>query len=403
MQISVTTARRVLCALALLAACQLITSDTSAVYGAEVIVVDNRTDLVQALQYVRPGTTISIAPGTYRGGLSFGNLQGTPAAPILLTAADPARPPVFRGGSTCLQLSDPSHVELRHLVFCNATTNGLNIDDGGSYDSPAHHVKLQHIVVRDIGPRGNRDGIKLSGLNQFEIDTCTVERWGEAGSAIDMVGCHQGTIVGCTFRYRNDVAANGVQTKGGSADVVIQRCHFEHAGSRAVNIGGSTGLPYFRPSAQGYEAQNITVQDNTFVGSMSPVAFVGVDGAVVQYNTFYRPSRWVLRILQETREESFVPCRNGRFVHNLIVFRAAEISTIVNVGPGTAPETFQFSNNHWYCVDRPERSNRLSLPTTERAGSYGTDPQLRAPEQGDLTLRPASPVRDAGVRVRMRG
>jgi hypothetical protein len=305
---------------------------------------------------------------------------------------------LFRGGVTGLHLTKPEYVELRGLVICDATGNGLNIDDGGDITNPANHVTLQDIVVRNIGPRGNRDGIKLSGVERFTVTGCTVERWGDGGSAIDMVGCHEGHIRNCTFRFSNDVAANGVQSKGGSRDITIERCRFEQAGHRAVNIGGSTGWPYFRPASPGYEAKDIVVQDNYFVGSQSPIAFVGVDGAVVRYNTIYRPARWVVRILQESQGEAFVPCRDGLFTNNLILFRADEISSIVNVGPATAPKTFRFAQNHWYCIDAPQRSDRLALPVAEVDGIYGVDPQLRAPERGDLRPRASSPLRDVGVR-----
>jgi hypothetical protein len=42
----------------------------------------------------------------------------------------------------------------------------------------------------------------------------------------------------------------------------------------------------------------------------------------------------------------------------------------VNIGAGTAPETFKFARNWWYCTDRPERS-RPRLPTPEIDGTYG--------------------------------
>ena len=40
---------------------------------------------------------------------------------------------------------------------------------------------------------------------------------------------------------------------------------------------------------------------------MTPVAFVGVDGATVRHNTIYRPRRWGLRILQENRAAGLRP------------------------------------------------------------------------------------------------
>lgn len=297
-----------------------------------------------------------------------------------------------------MHLSRPSYVELHDIVFAEATGNGLNIDDGGNADSPAEHLVLRRLRVRDVGPSGNRDGIKLSGVDHFVVEQCLVEKWGSGGSAIDMVGCHHGRIDRCEFKHRGDIAANGVQTKGGSSDISIQRCRFENAGGRAVNIGGSTGRDYFRPRSADYEAKRINVEDCTFIGSMSPIAFVGVDGASVRYNTIYCPSHWVMRILQESQGPEFTPCRNGVLSHNLIVFRSDQLRSIVNVGGGTSPETFQFADNHWFCIDNPARSRPDGLPTVESNGSYGQDPGFIDESQLELRLSDQSPVRDAGVR-----
>jgi hypothetical protein len=252
--------------------------------------------------------------------------------------------------------------------------------------------------VRDVGPRGNRDGIKLSGLADFRIDGCRVERWGSSGSAIDMVGCTRGVVTGCTFKDAGGDQANGVQTKGGSSEIVIQRCRFENAGGRAVNVGGSTGLAYFRPADAKHEAKDITVEDCEFLGGMSAISFVGVDGAIVCHNTIYRPRRWPIRILQENTDERFVPSRNGRFEKNVVVFRSDEVREVVNIGGKTAPETFTFADNHWHCLDRPTDTQRLlKLPAKETGGIYGVDPRLKDAGQGDVTI-PGRQPGQAGVR-----
>jgi hypothetical protein len=277
--------------------------------------------------------------------------------------------------------------------------NELQVDDGGSFDSPAHHILLEGLVVRDIGPEGNLDGIKLSGVDDFRVEGCTIERWSSGGSAIDMVGCHRGTITGCTFRHGDSAGDSGVQAKGGSAEILIRRCQFEQAGSRAINLGGSTGLAFIRPRPQGYEAKAITVEDCTFIGSQAPVAFVGADGAEVRHNTIYRPRRHALRILQETTGPGFVPCRHGRFTDNLIAFRSEEMTLPVNIGPGTAPETFVLARNAWYCLDAPDRS-RPRLPIAEAEGVYGVDPRFRDGEAGDLRHRTDGPAGRVGARAR---
>ncbi|MGD9498364.1 MAG: right-handed parallel beta-helix repeat-containing protein [Armatimonadota bacterium] len=361
---------------------------------AEHVTVADRAALLQALAAARPGDSILLAPGTYQGGLHVQALQGAEGSPIVLAAADPADPPLIAGGGTCLQLSDPAWVQLHDLVFTGATGNGLNIDDGGSFDTPAHHIVLRRLTVREIGPEGNCDGIKLSGVDDFRVEQCVLENWGSGGSAIDMVGCHRGLISGCSFHHDTG-ASTGVQAKGGSSQVVVRGNTFREAGARGVNIGGSTGLQYFRPAPQGYEAREITVEGNLFIGGQAPVAFVGVDGSVVRFNTIYLPGRWALRILQETREPGFVPCRKGVFTDNIVVFRSDQWAEGgVNIGPATEPATFSFARNVWYCLDRPSLGPTLPAPETE--GLVGQDPMFADPQAGDFGLQAGSPAAGRG-------
>jgi len=349
--------------------------------------VRSSAELKQVLLQAQPGLTVLVAPGIYRGGLHIDGLKGKAGSPIIIRAEDETRRPVFEGGPACLHLSNTAHLEINGLEFRKARANGINIDDGGSYVTPSHHIVLSNLYVHDIGPRGNCDGIKLSGVDHFRIYNCRIERWGSAGQGIDMVGCHYGVIERCSLQFE-DTKGAGIQAKGGSGEIRIRCCRFEHAGSRAVNLGGSTGLQFFRPPLSGRkqhaEARSLTVEGCTFLGSLAAIAFVGVDGATVAFNTIYRPKRWVLRILQETRAPGFVPSRRGIFRNNLVVFRSDEVKTTVNIGPGTSPETFTFSHNWWYCIDRPNRS-APSLPTAERGGVVGVDPKLRNPEKGDFT------------------
>ncbi len=358
--------------------------------------VTTTTELQRALAAAQPGHEILIAAGAYAG-FHAKNVRGGADRPVIVRGENIAAPPTFTG---TVQLSDAAHLTLEHIVIRGAPIGGLNIDDGGSYETPSHHITLRNVNVTHCGGAGNHDGIKLSGVDDFVIESCRVDRWGRNGSAIDVVGCHRGRIEACSFHdLERNGAANGVQTKGGSRDITIRRCRFEHAGQRAVNIGGSTGLPYFRPKSEGptqYEAKDITVEDCTFIGSMAPIAFVGVDGAIVRRNTFYLPAKWFMRILQETNAPEFVPCRNGAFIENLIVYQRSEVSTPVNVGAGTAPETFRFERNYWFAMDDPARSAPV-LPTAEAKPAGGDDPQLRDAARGDLTVREGSPARGYGA------
>jgi len=106
--------------------------------------VQTREQFIDAVQRAKPGARIELAPGRYAGGIRFENLRGTKQQPIVITAADPDRPPVIDGG--------------------------------------------------------NLDGIKLSGLTGFRVEDCAITDWSTGGSAIDMVGCHDGVITRCTPR-----------------------------------------------------------------------------------------------------------------------------------------------------------------------------------------------------------
>jgi len=362
-------------------------------FGQKVVTVGSSGELRASILTVSPGTKIMLKPGEYEGGLFFHNVRGEPHNPIIICALDPTKPPVIKGGGECLHFSEVAYLEIHDLVLAGARGNGLNIDDGGTFETPAHHIVLKNLQVRDIGPTGNCDGIKLSGVTEFRVENCALERWGDGGQGIDMVGCHEGVIANCTLRFEDD-KGYGIQAKGGSSSVRIVRCRLEHAGARAIQLGGSTGLQYFRPPLKAgeehAEAGNLIVEGCTIIGSIGAIAFVGIDGAIARLNTIYRPKRWAIRILQETREEGFVPCRNGVFTDNLIIFRSDEWAEGgVNIGPFTAPQTFTFARNWWFCMDKPEQS-RPKLPVPENEAIYGIDPKLRDPEKGDMSLLPDS-------------
>lgn len=339
--------------------------------GAAETLVAGDAELRDALSHLGPGSVVVLASGEYRGGIALRGAAGTEKAPIVIRGADPKRPPVFVGGTTAMQLSDCSWIEIRSIAVKGATGNGLNIDDGGSFDTPSHHVTVQDVSISDIGPRGNHDGLKMSGVDRFTVRNCRFEGWG--GSAIDMVGCHDGVVEDCVFRGKAGYSQDsGVQMKGGTADVLVQTCLFDQAGERAVNLGGSTGLEFFRPKPGEFEAMRITVGGNRFLGSSAPVAFVGADAGRVVRNTFVRPGKWVLRILQEQRAPGFLPCRGGVFEENLVV-TDEKVATFVNVGDATAPETFTFRRNAWF---REGPAARPQLPVAEKDGIHGVDPKL---------------------------
>jgi len=332
---------------------------------AHEIPIANSAELRAAVGNLTPGTTLQLKPGVYQGSLYLRNVAGTAAAPVVIQGAEPNNPPVFKGGGQAIHLSDCSYLTLRNIRAEGFPGNGINVDDGGSFDTPAHHIVFENVAILETGPKGNHDALKMSGVDHFSIRKCHFEAWG--GSGIDMVGCHHGVVEDCTFAGREGFSQdNAVQLKGGTEDVLVQCCLFRKAGQRSINLGGNTGLKFFRPNVQDYEAKNITVAGNRFEGCMAPIAWVTADGGHVHHNTIVLPDRWVLRILQETGDPQFKPCHSGVFEDNLVIYDS-RVQTFVNVGPRTAPETFVFRHNVW-CDTGSGR--KPSLPVAEENGVY---------------------------------
>jgi len=338
---------------------------------AHEIIVRDAGALHSALRNLKPGTTLKIGPGEYPGGHTVAGVEK-----LTLEALDPKQPPVFKGGKTGFQFSRCTDLTLRHLRISGQSVNGLNLDDGGDLAHPVTGITLEHVEVSDIGPTGNHDGIKCSGLDRATIRDCTITGWG--GQGIDFVGCHRSLITGCRLIGKEGFSASaGIQLKGGTSDIIVENCHFINAGERPLNLGGSTGLPYFRPQGAKHEAARLIVRNNTIEGGLCAAAFVGVDGVEFVGNTVRYPGKWIFRILQETQLPGFAPCRNVLIKENRITFRRSQVQTDINIGPGTAPETFRFENNHWLAEDQPQAS-QPRLPVEEKTGSVRPRPLLLA-------------------------
>ncbi|TDU70905.1 parallel beta helix pectate lyase-like protein [Prosthecobacter fusiformis] len=334
----------------------------------ETVVVHNAKELKTGLPILKPGMVLKIAGGEYPGGHHVVGIER-----LTIEALDEKDPPHFKGGSTGWQFSRCSGLTLRHLHISGQSQNGLNLDDGGLLEKPVDGIVIEKVHISDIGPQGNFDGIKCSGLEGLTIRDCTLSGWG--GQGIDFVGCHKSLITGCRFIGKPGFSASaGIQLKGGTSEVTVEKCLFKNGGARPINIGGSTGLAYFRPQGAKHEARQITVRDNVIEGSQCAAAFVGVDGAEFSGNTLLYPEKWIFRILQETTQPGFVPCRDVVIRDNRIVFRRAQVQVDINIGPGAAPETFRFENNRWFAEDNPQASIP-KLPVEEVNGDYGKDPR----------------------------
>jgi hypothetical protein len=358
----------------------------------------------RALQVVQPGDAVRMLPGTYAGGTSIGNLAGTLNAPIWIGGVPGQVRPLINGGSTAIQLSRVRYVVVENIEVNGATANGMNCDDAGDYanSNATRYVLFRNLYIHDIGTGGNNDGLKLSGVNDYFVLDCEFTRMSAGGSGIDHVGCHGGIIARNKF---TDACSNAIQCKGGSEDIEIRWNSFTNAGARAINIGGSTGFEFFRPplvtNAPNFEAKSIRVIANLFRASDTPVAFVGAVNSLVANNTVIQPTRWLMRILQETVSSggyTFLPCGQNRFINNLVYFDRSQISTYVNIGANTDAASFEFANNLWYAFNQPNQS-QPTLPAPETNGLYAVNPLFTNPAAGDYAVATNSPAAGEGRKL----
>lgn len=351
--------------------------------------------VARAVEGAVPGTRVVLAPGRHAPIGSLADLRGEPGAPIAIAGTEGS---VIDGRLTDevtagLHLSNPSYVVIEGLTVENAYPHGISIDDGGDYATPAGPVVLRGLALRNIGRGKNNDCLKLSGVDDFQVQESEFANCDE-GEAIDMVGCHRGFISGNTFRK---TPLTAVQTKGGSSDIVIHGNRFIEVTARSVNLGGHTGRRYFRPLDAPYEAARIQVLSNIFYRSGdTAIAFTGCIECLAAHNTIIDPQRHIVRLLEEHPDRAIG--RGNRFLNNLIALKAGQVEGFVTPGENARPETFQLGWNLWYARDRdefqrPEYDRRFP---PEDSPIYGIAPAFVDPAAGDYRLQPQSPANNAG-------
>ncbi len=342
-----------------------------------------------AIVQAQPGDTVLIHPGTYTTSTYIVEKKGTWERPIVIEGVSQDSV-IISGPSSSMQFVDCSYLTLQNFTMRGQKGNALFFDDGGTIGTPSETIIVRNIVFEDMegASNVNTNFLKMAGVNFFGIENCRFDRGPVKSLCIDLVGCHGGFIYNCLLRGTTD---GGIQAKGGSQDIDIISNTFENCGDRGINIGGSTGLPFFRPADARYEAVRIHVYTNTFVGCRASIAFAGAVGSWVVNNTIVNPTAWPFRILQENVDTSrFMPCGKISIQNNIIVFRNT-LNAHFNVGPNTAPETFLVSHNLWYNSDVPSRSNENIAPVVESASIYGEDPLFINPTT-DFSISSISPA-----------
>jgi len=118
---------------------------------------DNYLRMLRAL---RPGDTLSLAPGLYSRGLPVHNLAGDPDHPITITGPVRGAPALFVAHveRNTVSIVDSHDVVVRNLVLDgrNLPVDGVKCEGHARY---AHHITLENLLIRRHGNNQQTVGI----------------------------------------------------------------------------------------------------------------------------------------------------------------------------------------------------------------------------------------------------
>jgi hypothetical protein len=376
-------------------------------------------------------TRIRLAAGDYAGLGSYSNVQRTAANPIAITGAtdadgepstivDGGANGVAAAGAMCIGLRAASYVVVENIRCQNAFPHGANIDDAINPATPTHHLVIRNWRVRNVGvfldvdAAANSDCLKLSGVDDFwildsEMENCV------RGEFIDMVGAHRGVIA---RNYFHDKPWNGIQTKGGSSDILITRNTLERVELRFIQLGGGVGPEDYRPTNAPYPASRIDVIANVIrdVGVYGATAshrstvfsLNGCNDCLVAHNTVLGMQYQALLVYID-KEDSLLPGNNDITLANNVYLMddrenrprstsANPLEMLVSArGEQTASEA-RFVNEVYFEVEAPGQ-NPVDFPASIQPQQFQGigifDPQLDA----NAHLSATSPARQFGTRA----
>ena len=275
------------------------------------VVVDSKDSLIRAVRATQPGAVIKIALRTSHGGNYFAGFRGASDAPIVIEAADAEKPRSFRRKKGATRLTS-------HAGMCPCDSSKCPggwifyqwhqwADEGSLKPQLSAGLRFEKLVIENTGPKGNHDALKLSVQNCIVVTHCVFRGWGGSGNRYGRLSrWRDHRKVSLSGGAPECSQSNGVQMKGGLVEDQgdeVGTSSTMLANGQSISAAAPV-LPHFRPLDANWEASGIEIAGNGFIGSLAPIAWVGIDGGYVHHNTIYLPEKWFARILQENTDPS---------------------------------------------------------------------------------------------------
>lgn len=273
--------------------------------GDRVIELLRGDSLRRTVAAAQPGDVIELRSGTYAapGGLAFLR-SGRKDAWIVLRGAKGTRPTIdLAGGELAVSAS---YVLLENLEVVNGTGNNIHVVPRDR-STPISNVVLRGVRSAEMG-RGTGAALKVAGLwsngSGAPCELVYVEGCDLSGSRdnalLDAVGVRR-SVVRDTWLHdpvNLSMKSPGVFFKGGSSDILIERCLVSGIhGNAAIMIGGDTGAKWFDGlhSDPKLEGANQVVRENILTDfDDAAFEFRGVHGARVVSNTVVTASPFAI-------------------------------------------------------------------------------------------------------------
>ena len=264
----------------------------SAAVPARIVDADP-SNYLALLRTLEPGDTLVLAPGPYDNpdappGLPIFDLHGTAAAPITITGPETGPRPVFvgRGTHNTVRIANASHIVVRNLDVDGRNLGG----DGVNGQGPSHHITLENLGIRGIGPVQGVVGISTNRAPAWywTIRGCTIVGAGTGmylgnsdGRNPFVAGIIERNLVRDTLGYnvqiKHQVAWPDLPGLPAGRTVTIIR---DNVFAKAAN--GSTG-PQARP--------------NVLVGDVPPSGRGSANGYEIYRNRFFaNPTEALLQV-----------------------------------------------------------------------------------------------------------
>jgi hypothetical protein len=304
---------------------------------------------------LKAGDTLVLEPGNYADpdmpGLRLRDLNGAPGAPITIMG-DPTKPrPVLvgRGDVNTVRFASSSHIVLRHLEVDSRSLGG----DGIRADGVAHHIALDDLVIKGVGPDQSTSGISTNGGTTWNwvIRRCVIDGAGTGlylgnspGDQPFIAGVIENNLIinsiGYNMQIKHQTAGAYPSLPGmpaGPSVTLIRDNVFSKSGNSATGSNARPNLlvgsfPLTGPgSSDRYE-----IYGNFFYGNPTEGLFQGEGNIAFHHNLLVNPSGSAVTIQVHNGE-----VREIRIYANTIVASG----TGIRVSGGSAGYSQKVSGN----------------------------------------------------------